>query len=182
MVRCHWETHGLPGTKVTWEYYLESAEEPVPKAYRHNLLECEFDTAADQARFAQIWKDQIGKTPVFMTVMSAPEASMANSFGRDILIQAEDAEAAARFYVEQLGFRVTDPNPKMIGLSGPNITLYIEPGPALGPVLEVFVDDVEAAKRRLVEAGATIIKDEPAVPRVYLRDPQGLIYNLAKKS
>ena len=106
---------------------------------------------------------------------------MANSFGKDVLIQAEDPSAAARFYVEQLGFRITDANPNMIGISGPNINLFIEPGPALGPVLEIFVDDVEATKRRLVGAGATIIKDERAVPRVYIRDPHGLIYNLAKK-
>jgi hypothetical protein len=61
---------------------------------------------------------------------------MANSFGKDILLQAPDPAQAA-FYVEQLGFTVTDPNPRMIALEGRNINLYIEPGPALGPVLEV---------------------------------------------
>jgi catechol 2,3-dioxygenase-like lactoylglutathione lyase family enzyme len=43
---------------------------------------------------------------------------MANTFGTDILIQAPDPQKAARFYVEQLGFEITDPNPKMIGLHG----------------------------------------------------------------
>lgn len=32
---------------------------------------------------------------------------MANSFGTDILIQVEDVEEAASFYVDQLGFTVT---------------------------------------------------------------------------
>jgi predicted enzyme related to lactoylglutathione lyase len=45
-------------------------------------------------------------------------------------------------------------------------------------VLEVTVDDVAAAKARLVAAGGRIIKDEPDFPRTYVQDPFGLIYNL----
>jgi catechol 2,3-dioxygenase-like lactoylglutathione lyase family enzyme len=86
---------------------------------------------------------------------------MANIFGTDILIQASDPERAARFYVEHLGFEITDDYPGMIGLHGPHIKLFIEPGPALGPVLEVTVDNVEGAKQRLVSQGCEIIKDEP---------------------
>jgi hypothetical protein len=104
---------------------------------------------------------------------------MANSFGTDILIQAPDPAAAAAFYVEQLGFTVTDANPQMIGLHGKNINLFIEPGPALGPVLEVSVSNVAEATRRLVAQGCQIVKDEPAFPRTYVKDPFGLIYNLA---
>jgi catechol 2,3-dioxygenase-like lactoylglutathione lyase family enzyme len=102
---------------------------------------------------------------------------MANSFGTDILIQAPDPKAAAAFYVEQLGFEITGETP-MIGLHGDHINLFIEEGPPLGPVLEVTVADVEEAKARLVKNGCTIVKDEPHVPRCYVRDPYGLIYNL----
>ena len=105
---------------------------------------------------------------------------MTNKFGTDILIQAPDPKAAAKFYVEQLGFSIDDTNPGMIGLHGQNINLFIEPGPALGPVLEVTVDDVEEAKRRLVTHGCEIVKDEPYFPRTYVKDPYGLIYNLTK--
>jgi predicted enzyme related to lactoylglutathione lyase len=105
---------------------------------------------------------------------------MANTFGTDILIQAPDPAAAAAFYVEQLGFTITDPNPRMIGLGGKNINLFIEPGPALGPVLEVTAGDVAEAARRLVANGCEVIKDEPDVPRTYIRDPYGLIYNLTR--
>ena len=41
---------------------------------------------------------------------------MANSFGKDILIQAENPQKAAQFYTSVLGFAVTDPNPRMIAL------------------------------------------------------------------
>jgi catechol 2,3-dioxygenase-like lactoylglutathione lyase family enzyme len=103
---------------------------------------------------------------------------MANRFGADILIQAQDPQKAALFYVNHLGFEVTDDNPKMIGLHGKHINLFIEPGPALGPVLEVTVDNLADAKRRLVDNGCEIIKDEPQFPRCYVKDPFGLIYNL----
>ena len=102
---------------------------------------------------------------------------MANSFGTDILIQSPDPKKAAAFYVEQLGFTITGETP-MLSLHGNNINLFIEQGPTLGPVLEVTVADVEEAKARLVKNGCSIVKDEPHVPRVYIQDPHGLVYNL----
>jgi hypothetical protein len=71
-----------------------------------------------------------------------------NTFGTDILIQAPDPKQAALFYVEQLAFEITGEEPNMISVKGKNINLFIERGPALGPVLEVTVDDAEEAKRR----------------------------------
>jgi len=105
---------------------------------------------------------------------------MANTFGADILIQAEDPKKAASFYVEQLGFSITGETPGMISLHGAHINLFIESGPALGPVLEVTVASVEEARSRLVENGCEIVKDEPDFPRCYVRDPFGLIYNLTR--
>ena len=105
---------------------------------------------------------------------------MANTFGTDILIQAQDPTNTASFYVEQLGFAITDETPNMTSLHGRHINLFIERGPALGPVLEVTVDSIEEAKRRLVENGCEIIKDEPNFPRCYVKDPFGLIYNLTR--
>jgi catechol 2,3-dioxygenase-like lactoylglutathione lyase family enzyme len=103
---------------------------------------------------------------------------MANSFSRDILIQAEDPKRAASFYVEHLGFAITEETPAMVSVCGDRINLYIERGPTLGPVLEVTVDNVEEAKDRLVQQGCVIVKDEPNFPRCYIQDPFGLIYNL----
>ena len=103
---------------------------------------------------------------------------MANSFSTDILIQAEDPKKAASFYVEQLGFEITDEVPHMVSLHGEHINLFIERGPTLGPVFEVTVVNLEEAKRRLVKNGCLIVKDEPDFPRCYVQDPFGLIYNL----
>jgi catechol 2,3-dioxygenase-like lactoylglutathione lyase family enzyme len=105
---------------------------------------------------------------------------MANTFGRDILIQSPNPQQAAAFYVDRLGFTITNADPHMIELAGPKINLYIEPGPALGPVLEITVPDVAEARERLVANGCVIAKEEPHFPRCYVKDPQGLIYNLTK--
>jgi predicted enzyme related to lactoylglutathione lyase len=105
---------------------------------------------------------------------------MTRGFETDILIQSENPKEAALFYVHQLGFTISDETPGLVSLHGPHINLFIERGPALGPVLEVKVGDVDAAKARLVQNGCTIVKDEPEFPRCYIRDPHGLIYNLSR--
>jgi predicted enzyme related to lactoylglutathione lyase len=105
---------------------------------------------------------------------------MANTFGTDILIQSPDPKSAALFYVEQLGFAITDETPDLISIHGPNINMFIERGPLLGPIFEIMVGDVDAASHRLAQNGCAIVKHEPQVPRTYVRDPFGLIYNLHK--
>ena len=104
---------------------------------------------------------------------------MANTFGTDILIQAEDPMKAAEFYVNELGFEITEKTANMISLHGKHINLFIEKGPSLGGgVLEVSVKSVKEAKANLTKKGCKIVKDEPDFPRCYVKDPFGLIYNL----
>ena len=40
--------------------------------------------------------------------------------------------------------------------------------------------NVQAAKADLVKRGAKVLREEPEVPRCYVRDPFGLTYNLAE--
>jgi predicted enzyme related to lactoylglutathione lyase len=105
---------------------------------------------------------------------------MANTFGTDILIQAKDPAKAASFYVKELGFSITDETANMISLHGKNINMFIERGPALGPVFEVTVKSLKEAKANLQKKGCKVIKDEPDFPRCYVKDPNGLIYNLTE--
>jgi hypothetical protein len=50
----------------------------------------------------------------------------------------------------------------------------------LGPVSEVTVNSVKEAIARLTKKGCQVVKDEPDFPRCYVRDPNGLIYNLTE--
>lgn len=106
---------------------------------------------------------------------------MANAFSRDILLQVPDPESAAAFYVENLGFEVTAEEDGIISLHGRHIDLFIEQGPLIGPVLQVTVDSVAAAKRRLLSRGCWVVQEEPDVPRCYIRDCYGMTYNLTSQ-
>ncbi len=88
-----------------------------------------------------MWGGQYWLQPPFQAVPRATchADEMANTFGADMLIQAEDPEKAAAFYINQLGFEITGTTP-MISLHGNHINLFVERGPALGPVLEVTVE------------------------------------------
>jgi catechol 2,3-dioxygenase-like lactoylglutathione lyase family enzyme len=98
---------------------------------------------------------------------------------RDVILQTPDMRAAVAFY-DALGlarFVCTD---ELAGYETGAFRLFIEPGTAPGPVFEFLVDDVPAAKARLLAAGCTLVEENPAIPRCYLRDPFGLTFNLAK--
>ncbi len=56
---------------------------------------------------------------------------------------------AAGFYVKDLGFKIDDKAPSMISLIGKNINLFIDRGPALGPVLDVTVKNAQNPKAML---------------------------------
>ena len=105
---------------------------------------------------------------------------MGNAFGTDILVQTDDPQKAGQFYKQTLGFEISEERADLVSLRGPKLNLFLERGPKLGPVLEVFVDDVAAAKSALIAQGCEILKDEPAFPRCYVQDPFGLIFNLAQ--
>jgi catechol 2,3-dioxygenase-like lactoylglutathione lyase family enzyme len=99
---------------------------------------------------------------------------------RDILIQTENLEAATAFYERVLGLKVFMREPAMTGLESGAFRLFLDKAEPYGPVLEFKVDDLEAAKRELVAAGCRIENDDPSVPRCYIRDPFGLIFNIAE--
>jgi len=66
----------------------------------------------------------------------------------------------------------------MAGFEAGAFRLYIERGREHGPVFDFLVADMRAAKLALLSAGCTIIEEDPAVPRCYIRDPHGLVFNI----
>jgi catechol 2,3-dioxygenase-like lactoylglutathione lyase family enzyme len=98
---------------------------------------------------------------------------------RDIIIQTNKFTEAIHFYKNVMRFPVTQQSEKLLGFETGSFCLYVEPGSVDGPVLEFHVADVEAAKKELVAAGCRIEEEDPSVPRCYLRDPFGLVFNLS---
>jgi catechol 2,3-dioxygenase-like lactoylglutathione lyase family enzyme len=107
-----------------------------------------------------------------------------NSFRstRDVIIRTERFEEASRFYESALGFKRFHDTESMAGFETGAFRLYVERGPAHGPVFDYLVADMKSAKLALLSAGCTILEEDPAVPRCYVRDPHGMVFNIEQTS
>jgi len=101
---------------------------------------------------------------------------------RDVIIRTEDIEKAAAFYEHTLGLTVFQRNAQMIGLETGAFRLFLDRGPPHGAVFDFYVDDLDAAKAKLVAAGCRIEEEDPSLPRCYLSDPFGLTFNIEQRS
>ena len=98
---------------------------------------------------------------------------------RDVILRTSDLAKARAFYTEVLGFATTMSSEKLVGFETGAIQLFVETGDAPhAPVFELLVDDVAAAKERLIAAGCAVIEEDPSVPRCYVRDPFGYVFNV----
>jgi catechol 2,3-dioxygenase-like lactoylglutathione lyase family enzyme len=97
---------------------------------------------------------------------------------RDVIIRTRAWVDAVKYYESVLGLSVTHRGKDIVGLEAGGLCLYVENGQPHGPVLELLVSDVAAAKARLLSAGCTVTEEDPSVPRCYIKDPFGLTYNI----
>jgi catechol 2,3-dioxygenase-like lactoylglutathione lyase family enzyme len=97
---------------------------------------------------------------------------------RDVIIRTDHWHEALHFYATVLGLPLTRHSDTLAAFETGGFCLYVEKGAAHGPVFEFLVPDVQAAKRCLLAAGGTLIDEDASVPRCYIRDPFGLVYNV----
>jgi catechol 2,3-dioxygenase-like lactoylglutathione lyase family enzyme len=100
---------------------------------------------------------------------------------RDVIVRTPDAKAAAEFYQNVLGLAVTQHIGDIVGFETGALRLFVEPGDALPLVLDFLVEDVQATKAVLVATGCVIVEENPGIPRCYVRDPFGLLFNLGQR-
>lgn len=105
---------------------------------------------------------------------------MAGSFQstREVILRTENWSEAVHFYGSVLGLPTAYESPTMTGFETGAFRLYVEKGKPHAPVFEFLVRDVEAAKKQLIAAGCTVVEEDPSLPRCYLRDPFGMVFNL----
>jgi predicted enzyme related to lactoylglutathione lyase len=101
---------------------------------------------------------------------------------REVILRTQKWSDAISFYGSVLGLPVAYQDATMIGFETGAFRLYVEKGPEHAPVFEFLVADVEAAKRQLLAAGCTIVEEDPSLPRCYIRDPYGFVFNLGRAS
>jgi catechol 2,3-dioxygenase-like lactoylglutathione lyase family enzyme len=101
---------------------------------------------------------------------------------RDIIIRTANWSEAKRYYGKVLGLPVVYRSKTMVGFETGSFCLYVEKGDDHGPVFELLVPDIQTAKQRLLAAGCVVIEEDPSLPRCYLKDPFGMVYNIGQGS
>jgi len=100
---------------------------------------------------------------------------------RDVIFRTANLDDAKAFYNGVLGFPVVASPDRVVGFDTGSITMYFESGDDNGAVFEYEVDDINATKTKLLAQGCTLVEENPAIPRCYLRDRFGVIFNLSER-
>jgi len=86
---------------------------------------------------------------------------------------------AVNFYTQVLGFQNRSEDPNLGDLDASPINLFIlEDDEIRGPVMELFVDDLEKAREILVANGCKVLRWRGKGQDCYIQDPFGAIFNI----
>jgi catechol 2,3-dioxygenase-like lactoylglutathione lyase family enzyme len=98
----------------------------------------------------------------------------------DVIIRTNKWPEALKFYETVLGFPVVRRSETIVGFDTGSFCLYVEKGQEHGPVFDLLTSDVQAAKKRLAAADCVVLEENPSIPRCYLKDPFGFVFNLGE--
>jgi predicted enzyme related to lactoylglutathione lyase len=101
---------------------------------------------------------------------------------REIILRTNNWSEAVQFYSSTLGLPITYRDTTIVGFETGSFCLYVEKGNEHGPVFEFLVQDVQTTKKMLIAAGCEVVEENPAVPRCYIKDPYGLVFNIGQAS
>jgi catechol 2,3-dioxygenase-like lactoylglutathione lyase family enzyme len=90
---------------------------------------------------------------------------------------------AVSFYSQVLGFADRSDDPNLADLDASPLNLFIiEDDEVSGPVMELFVEDLEQARDELLAHGCEIIRWRGKGQDCYVRDPFGVVFNIWEDS
>jgi catechol 2,3-dioxygenase-like lactoylglutathione lyase family enzyme len=97
----------------------------------------------------------------------------------NVAVRTHRFSEAVEFYTRVLGFQDRSDDPQLADLgAGPLNLFVIEDQEIRGPVMELFVDDLEAARQTLVANGCKVLRWRGKGQDCYVQDPFGVIFNL----
>lgn len=106
----------------------------------------------------------------------------------NIALPTNRPNEARMFYKEVLGFPIRHMETASTEFNAEPLSLYVDTEQAdletgaeeklTGPVLELLVEDVEAARDHLLAHGCKVVRWEGPGGDCYIRDPFGLTFNL----
>ena len=86
---------------------------------------------------------------------------------------------AVDFYTKVIGFTNRSEDPELADLDASPLNMFVIGDDEIsGPVLELFVDDLEAARDELVVNGCKVLRWRGKGQDCYIEDPFGVIYNI----
>jgi len=104
---------------------------------------------------------------------------MAYRMSPNVAVRTTATSAAVDFYTRVLGFPLRVQKEGVADVGADPINLFIiEDDEVSGPVMELLVDDLEAARDELVANGCKVIRWRGRGQDCYLRDPFGVTFNL----
>ena len=97
----------------------------------------------------------------------------------NIAVRTERFSDAVTFYSRVLGFPNRSDDPALGDHDAEPLNLFvIEDDEISGLVMELFVEDLEAAREELLTNGCEVVRWLGKGQDCYIRDPFGVIYNL----
>ncbi|NIM95827.1 MAG: hypothetical protein GTO18_19170 [Anaerolineales bacterium] len=97
----------------------------------------------------------------------------------NVAVRTQRYAEAVDFYSKVLGFANRSDDPDLADLDANPLTLFIlEDHEISGPVMELFVDNLEQARDELLAHGCEVIRWRGKGQDCYVRDPFGVVYNL----
>ena len=86
---------------------------------------------------------------------------------------------ALEFYTKVLGFKNRSDNPDLGDLDANPIKLFVlEDNEFRGPVMELFVDNLDEAREILEANGCKVLRWRGKGQDCYIQDPFGVIFNI----
>jgi len=97
----------------------------------------------------------------------------------NIAVRTNRFEAAAEFYSDLLNLSDRSESSDLADFeAGPFNLFVIEDAEISGPVMELFVDDLERARKKLVRMGCEVVRWRGKGQDCYVRDPFGVLFNI----
>jgi catechol 2,3-dioxygenase-like lactoylglutathione lyase family enzyme len=97
----------------------------------------------------------------------------------NVAVRTKKFSEAAEFYTTVLGFKDRSKDPELVDLDADPLNLFIIADDEVsGPVMELFVDDLEKARDVLVANGCKVLRWRGKGQDCYIQDPFGLIFNI----
>ena len=97
----------------------------------------------------------------------------------NIAVRTQQFPEAVDFYTRVIGFHDRSENTELADLDANPLNIFIIGDAEIsGPILELFVDDLEAARDELVANGCKVLRWRGKGQDCYIEDPFGVIYNI----